>query len=77
MVQGHSECPEKYVERAGEKGQVELCWSHVEMVGTLLGIVCNLSFLLLGIYVLVPLRANLEKQYKGGRWTAGRMEETV
>jgi len=37
LVQGHSECPKKYVECAGEKSQRELCWSHVKMPVYLVG----------------------------------------
>lgn len=56
---------------------MESCHSLDEMLGTLLGTVCNLSFLLLGLNILVCLKANSEKQYKGDRLTIGRMEETV
>ena len=49
---------------AGEKGQVDICWSHVETVSTFLGILYNMTFLLLGLNILTLLRAYAEKPYK-------------
>lgn len=60
-----------------KEGQVESHCSHVETLGSLLGTVYNLSFLLLGLNILVYLRTNSEKQCKGYMLTIERMKETV
>lgn len=57
----------KNKECAGEAGQGELCWSHIEMLGTLLRT--------REVNILDHLRAGSHKQYKGNRLTEGRSWE--
>lgn len=74
VLQNCRQCTGEKGERSGFRG---LCWAHVETLSTLLGTVCNLSFLVQGVNLLVYLRANSKKPYKVNRLTVGRTEEPV
>ena len=54
-------------ECTGEANQGELCWSHIEMLGSLLRT--------RGINILDHLRICSYKQFKGNRLTEGRSQE--
>lgn len=54
-------------ECAGDADQGELCWSHIEMLGTLLRT--------RGVNILDHLRAGSQKKYKGNRLTERRSQK--